>query len=290
MIKSKSKARVVLYAIMLIAILVGFAAASAILRNPVANEAVKGQLRSASRAYDAEEYQDALAIYFPLALKGYARAQTSLGEMFSMGHGVPRLERFSYWLHNLAAEKGDSQGQVSIGYKYVLGAMVPRDDVKAVYWWRLAAEQGDPDGQMQLGDAYLEGEGVPQNYAEAIRLYRLAAVQGNPQHQFILGLRYDLVEPAALQNKSEAARWYKRSAAQGYVSSQFLLGNLYAKGEGVPQSNRNAYLWYSAGAHRDEEAANARDMMARRLTYNQISEVQSKIARCAKNEYKKCDG
>lgn len=290
MIKSKSKTRTVLYVILLIAILVGFVAASALLRNPVANEAVKRQLNFALQANDAEEYQDALAVYFPLALKGYARAQTNLGEMFSMGRGLPRLERLGNWLHHLAAVKGDSHGQVRMGFIHALGDFVPKNENRAVYWFRLAANQGDPEGQQQLADAYWDGVGVPQSYSKAFHLYRLAAVQGHPEHQFILALHYDVSEPAVLQDKAEAARWYKLSAEQGYLSSQFLLGNLYAKGEGVPQSNRNAYLWYSAGAYRDAEAANARDMMAKQLTYGQISEVQSKIARCAKNEYQNCDG
>ncbi|MFL5047776.1 MAG: tetratricopeptide repeat protein, partial [Xanthobacteraceae bacterium] len=120
---------------------------------------------------------------------------------------------------------------------------------KAVTWLRLAADQGDAAAQFRLGLMYSEGQGVPQDHAEAARWYRLAADQRYPQAQYNLGL-------------------------------------LYAKGEGVEQDNVMAHMWFNlavaqfpaSDARNRTAALNSRDVVANKLTRQQIAEAQ-KLAR-----------
>jgi uncharacterized protein len=147
------------------------------------------------------------------------------------------------------AERGDARAQSLVGLIYYIGRGALRDDAKAVKWLRLAADQGDAAAQFRLGLMYSEGQGVPQDHAEAAKWYRLAADQRHPQAQYNLGL-------------------------------------LYATGEGVEQDNVSAHVWFNlavaqfpaSDARNRTAAVNSRDLMANKLTREQIAEAQ-KLAR-----------
>ena len=147
------------------------------------------------------------------------------------------------------AERGDARAQSLVGLIYYIGRGAMRDDAKAARWLHLAADQGDAAAQFRLGLMYSEGHGVPQDQAEAAKWYRLAADQRHPQAQYNLGL-------------------------------------LYATGEGVEQDNVMAHMWFnlavaqfpaSDSRHRTA-AVNSRDVVASKLTREQIAEAQ-KLAR-----------
>jgi TPR repeat protein len=101
--------------------------------------AVAGSLEDAITAYDRGDYETTSRLLRPLAEEGYAVAQTSLGEMYAKGKGVPQ------------------------------------DYAEAAKWYRLAADQGEPDAQVLLGLLYDEGAGVPQDYVQAHMWLSLAA-------------------------------------------------------------------------------------------------------------------
>jgi hypothetical protein len=102
--------------------------------------ALADPLSDAKRAYDAGDYAKAAKLFKPLAKKGNALAQTSLGEMYINGQGVPQ------------------------------------DDQEAEKWYRLAAEQGNPVAQSYLGWMYINGQGVPQNFVLAYMWLSIASV------------------------------------------------------------------------------------------------------------------
>ena len=82
-----------------------------------------------------------------------------------------------------SAQDGNAEAQSHLGNMYFVGHGVPQNYSEAVKWYRLAAEQGNADGQYNLGLAYERGQGVPRNYVEAVKWYRLAAEQGQPYAQ-----------------------------------------------------------------------------------------------------------
>jgi TPR repeat protein len=54
---------------------------------------------------------------------------------------------------------------------------------------------------------------------------------------------------------------------------------MYASGQGVPQDDVTAHLWFSlSAAQGDEDAAKNRDLIEQRMTLTQIGEAQ-KLAR-----------
>jgi serine/threonine protein kinase len=73
-------------------------------------------------------------------------------------------------------------------------------------------------------------------------------------------------------NYAEAAVGFRALADRGSSEAQLKLGDLYAQGQGVPQSNFQAYIWYSAAARGGNAAA--RGPQARTATLLQPMEVQ----------------
>ena len=101
--------------------------------------AVAGPLEDGGAAYDQRDYVTAMRLFRPLANQGDALAQTTLGEMYADGKGVPQ------------------------------------DYAQALVWFRMAADQWYAPTQDDLSWMYAEGEGVPQDYVLSYMWANLAA-------------------------------------------------------------------------------------------------------------------
>jgi TPR repeat protein len=203
-----------------------------------------------------------LAVGFALGASSAPLAQSAAYRLVAPGSAGPSLDAEAAYaaydkgdharalrLAQPLAEQGDARAQSLVGLIYYIGRGALRDDAKAVTWLRLAADQGDAAAQFRLGLVYSEGQGVPQDHAEAAKWYRLAADQRHPQAQYNLGL-------------------------------------LYATGEGVEQDHVRAHMWFNlavaqfpaSDARYRTAAVNRRDVMANKLTREQVAEAQ-KLAR-----------
>ena len=150
------------------------------------------------------------------------------------------------------AETGLASAQTLLGYMYENGQGVPQDFEEAAKWYQLAAEQGNAYAQYNLGQMYRRGQGVPQDYAEAVKWYRLAAEQGDAD-------------------------------AQGN------LGVMYGTGKGVLQDNVLAHMWFNLGAaNGNENGAKGRDLLAEKMTPQDISKAQKMASECMSKDYKNC--
>jgi hypothetical protein len=100
------------------------------------------------------------------------------------------------------------------------------------------------------------------------------AEQGYAGAQYSLGLMYAKGEGVP-QDDKEAVKWYRKAAEQGYASAQLMLGLWYALGHGVPEDMVSAYAWFNvASANGNEKASESRDRKARLMTPEQIAEAQ----------------
>ncbi len=77
-----------------------------------------------------------------------------------------------------AAEKGDAKAQSSLGFMYSNGEGVTQDYTEALKWYRKAAEQGNAFAQGSLGNMYQQGLGVPQDYVQSYAWFQLATEGG----------------------------------------------------------------------------------------------------------------
>lgn len=116
------------------------------------------------------------------AERGHARAQCWLAS-FCLWNPRGKLEAYleaEKWLRK-AAGQGYGLGQNGLGELYSLGFGVPRDDSEAIRWFLKAATQGHPRSQLNLGECYREGRGVVRDFCEAFKWFKCAA--NNPARE-----------------------------------------------------------------------------------------------------------
>ena len=161
--------------------------------------------------YNNKDYSQAQYLFRGEALKGDARAQFYLGEMYCNGDGVTKSITVAYTWYMKSARSGNADAQNRLGWMYRKGIGVDQSDREAFNWYKLSAKQGHYDSQARLGWFYESGRGVGKSY-------------------------------------SEAAKWYLKSARQGDEFAQSRLGVLYENGMGVTQSINDALYWYQKAA------------------------------------------
>jgi len=68
---------------------------------------------------------------------------------------------------------------------------------------------------------------------------------------------------------------YRALAEEGNASAQYNLGVCYAGGEGAPEDDVTAYMWFNlSSAHGDEDSKLRKDELTKRMTKEQIAEGQ----------------
>ena len=82
----------------------------------------------------------------------------------------------------------------------------------------------------------------------------------------------------------------RRLAEQGHARAQSNLGFMYDNGDGVPQNNLRAYVWFSvAAAQGHENARTNRDIVSDELTPEQLARGQETATRCFESDYQDCE-
>jgi TPR repeat protein len=170
-----------------------------------------------------------------------------------------------------------------------LAASLGKDYAAVLKIVKPPAIKGEAWAQSWLADAYRMGRGVVLDDAEAVKWYRLAAQQGEVSAQSNLGVLYDNGQGVA-QDYAEAGNWYRLAAQQGYAPAQNNLGLMYEKGRGVVQDYVKAHSWFNLGAAKGyAEAAKNRDIVAKRMTPQQIADAQKLARDCQARQFKGCD-
>ncbi|MBM3555312.1 MAG: sel1 repeat family protein, partial [Alphaproteobacteria bacterium] len=106
-----------------------------------------GRYVTAALAYQAGDYDKALAGFRELAQRGHAGAAFMLGVMRFHGLGMKRNDTYAaIWFHK-AAQQGAAEGQLAFGSMSLHGVGVKQNLVTAYKWLSLAAEYGG--GQVQ---------------------------------------------------------------------------------------------------------------------------------------------
>ena len=150
------------------------------------------------------------------------------------------------------ANNGDAAAEVQVGEQYAQAAAAAHDreqiaeDLKqAAVWYRKAADQNSIAGELHLAALFRDGgEGFPRDMGQA-------------------------------------AAWYRKAAEQGDAGAQGTLGVLYSIGQGVPQSDVEAYFWLDIaasvkGPNQEKYAAN-RQMVGQHITADELSDVEDRV-------------
>ena len=127
-----------------------------------------------------------------------------------------------------------------------------------------------------------------QDYKEAAKWFRLAALQGDTDAQFNLGFMYKNGRGITRDFK-EALKWYQLAFEQGSVAAGHQVGVMYYEGQGVNQDNVIAYMWwYLAAENGNPDSKKNINILAKKMTAEQIVEAQKLARECVKKNYKDC--
>ncbi|OHD10160.1 SPOR domain-containing protein [Sphingopyxis sp. RIFCSPHIGHO2_12_FULL_65_19] len=125
-------------------------------------------------AWQAGNYQAAVAEWRPLALAGDADAQFNLGQAYKLGRGVPAdLAQAETW-YRRAAKQGHLQAEDNLGL--VLFTANRREE--AMPFILNSASRGEPRAQYVLGTAHFNGDLAQQDWPRAYALTKRASDAG----------------------------------------------------------------------------------------------------------------
>ena len=125
-------------------------------------------------AWQAGNYQAAVAEWRPLAIAGDADAQFNLGQAYKLGRGVPAdLVQAEAW-YRRAAKQGHLQAEDNLGL--VLFTANRRAD--AMPFILASAARGEPRAQYVLGTAHFNGDLAAQDWPRAYALTKRASDAG----------------------------------------------------------------------------------------------------------------
>ena len=151
--------------------------------------------------------------------------------------------------------------------KYLYGTKVEKPDFqKAMPLLLMEASRGNGYACYDLGRMYLLGQGCEEDEEEAQRWFRdaLEAFQVAEQSAEKKGyLRYRIGKCHAYghgteQNYEESARWFRQAVDENNPFAAYSLGGQYLRGQGVEQSDTEAYsLFYMAATHEKQPNAYA---------------------------------
>lgn len=125
-------------------------------------------------AWDAGDYQKAVAEWRPLAVAGDPDAQFNLGQAYKLGRGVPAdLAQAEVW-YRRAAKQGHLQAGDNLGL--ILFTANKRDE--AMPYINASAARGEPRAQYVLGTAMFNGDLAPKDWPRSYALTKRASDAG----------------------------------------------------------------------------------------------------------------
>lgn len=231
----------------------------------------------------AQDFAESLNWWRKAAEHRSISAQEHLGWMFFVGANVPQDYTEAHKWFETAAREGSAFSQLALSLMHYAGRGTARDESKAEAWLRRAADQDVTDEQSAHGLYYVPQPTVgpaPHDDAEALARYAADAEQGLDLAQYRIALRY-LAGIGLSQSYDDAAQWLRRAADQGLGNAQYRLGFLYAFGKGVTRDHGLAHFWLNLAAASSSGpslAATARDIVAERMSFEEVLEAQG-IAR-----------
>ena len=131
-------------------------------------------VKSGVDAWQAGNYQAAVAEWRPLAIGGDADAQFNLGQAYKLGRGVPTdLVQAEAW-YRRAAKQGHLQAEDNLGL--VLFTANRREE--AMPFIIRSAARGEPRAQYVLGTAHFNGDLAAKDWPRAYALTKRASDAG----------------------------------------------------------------------------------------------------------------
>jgi len=178
-----------------------------ILAAAVACPASAQSVKAGIEAWQRSDYNDAVAIWRPLAEAGDADAAFNLGQAYRLGRGVPlNLGAAQIWFER-AATSGHIDAQTTLGLLLFQNG----NRIAGLRWLKAASEKGEPRAMLVYGTALFNGDGAPQDPVLGYAYVSRAAAQGLPAAKDTLA-QLDQILPLAERKKGVALAIAKAKA------------------------------------------------------------------------------
>jgi TPR repeat protein len=153
-------------------------------------------------AWQAGNYEKAVAEWRGPAKAGDADAQFNLGQAYKLGRGVPADLKIAQDWYLKAANQDHDQAQANLG----LVLFQSGDRKAALPWIEKASARGEPRAQYVLGTALFNGDLMARDWPRAYALMTRAAASGLPQAATSLAQMDRYIPPAERQRGIALAR------------------------------------------------------------------------------------
>ena len=172
-------------------------------------------LREGAAAYSRGDYAEALLELRPLAERGEALAQFTLGLMYAEGEGVARDYAEAARWYQLAALQGFPAAQYNLSNMYARGHCLLPDATWSLTWLVAAADNGYAPAQFHLGYAYAQGGVLRKDRVAAYALYVTAAANDASIDNRTAPERTALARSMSAKEKEAAERLIRELARPG---------------------------------------------------------------------------
>ena len=227
-------------------------------------------------AYQQGKFNEALALWRPLAKDGHGLSQFNLGIMYAEGRGVGADQTEARrWLEK-AATQNIREAQFNLASLHLAGGSPNYGSAKG--WLEKAADAGLDRAQHTLAKLYEYGLGTPIDDAKAFHYLSLAGTEGHSKAMYSLG-KYHRDGRGTPANSALSIKWFRAAAESGHAKAQAKLGSNYAAGQSVPQNDLEAYVWTALAAkHGLASAASKLAELEARLTPELRRQADERIA------------
>lgn len=173
---------------------------------------------AAVKAYEAGKYEEAFALWMPMAQQGDLAAMRNIGHMLRRGLGTEADPERALYFYRRAASRGLAGAQANLGMMLL---EEPGDDEaarEAAKWFYRAAQGGHVRSMYQLGLLLEQGRGVKQSDEAAAKLYLLAARAGfDPAARRLAAIQGRLGLPLSVAAGLSPSEAEASSPAHGWV-------------------------------------------------------------------------
>lgn len=199
-----------------------------------------------------------LAYINKAATQNDLQAIVILGDLYFAGYQdavgnevvQPNLEKSITYLKQ-AIEQGNPDARYTLGHIYLDKALDLYDVKKALELFEHNIDYENKVGHyatvITLLNMYQEGKDVEKNNEKLLDYYYLASLNNYMPANYTIGI---LQRDGAQGEKIEIAKDpeaafinLSKAAGAGYIDAMFKIGEMYFKGEGIEQSDSNAYVW-----------------------------------------------
>lgn len=242
---------------------------------------------SAAHAYEAflnGRYEEAIAIWLPLANDGDASAQFNIGVMYANGLGVDRdmATAMNWWsnaarqlhvraAHNLALA-------MLAGEPIVNGRKSEPDYTAVLRYLKIGADAGFANSEYTLGKLYAGGIGIEKDERRAAELYLSASIKGFAKAQYNLGKVY---RDGVGMQKDEGLSlfWFDEAAERGHARAQDRMAERCLTGRGVAKDEIESLKWSILASRQGvAESDRRRFELAAHLPDAMIAEAERRAA------------